>query len=89
MGGGAKAATKKEMAQVGVIATEDIEEKVFPSEVLEGVAGRRCGQPDEGCEQIHRNERSTESTHIFRFGIGGGFVKVEGSNEGCWTSIRT
>lgn len=36
MGGAGKAATKKEMAQVRVIAMEDVEEKVFPSDVLEG-----------------------------------------------------
>lgn len=89
MGGAGKAATKKEMAQVRVIAMEDVEKKVFPSDILEGVAQRRGGQPDKGGEQIHGNERATEGTQIFSFGIGGCFVKVEGSNEGCGTSIWT
>ena len=47
VGGAGKAATKKEMAQVRVIAMEDVEEKVFPSDILEGVAQRRGGQPDQ------------------------------------------
>ena len=50
---------------------------------------RRAGRPDKGGEQMHRDERSTEGTHDFDFGIGSGIVEVKRSNKGGWTSIRS
>ena len=48
------------------IGAEDVE-SVLPSDFLGRVAWRRAGRRG---KHMHRDERSTEGTHKFDFGIG-------------------